>query len=88
MAKTVVCPSAQLREQHTTVRGDESAYKAVMKRTYFRGMKAGYVLEERWEALENGETSSCRNDAYRSEMLEPRAEIITGCLKVVGKTAV
>lgn len=22
-----------------------------MKRTYFRGMKAGYVLEERWEAL-------------------------------------
>ena len=37
---------------------------------------------------QNGETSSRRNDAYRSEMLEPRAEIITGCLKVVGKTAV
>ena len=70
------------------MRGDESAYKAVMKRTYFRGMKAGYVLEERWEALENGETSSRRNDDSRREILEPRAKMITEIVKVVGTTAV
>ena len=51
MAKTVVCPSAQLSEQHTTVRGDGSAYKAAMKRTYFREMKADYVVEEHGKVL-------------------------------------
>lgn len=53
MAKTVVCPSAPLRERHTTVRGSlVSACEAGMKRTYFREGNAEHGLQElgkRWE---------------------------------------
>ena len=53
MAKTVVCPSATLRERHTTVRGSlVSACEAGMKRTYFREGNAEHGLQElgkRWE---------------------------------------
>ena len=39
------------KQRHTTVRGDGSAYKAAMKRTYLRVMKADYVLEEHGKVL-------------------------------------
>ena len=51
----MVCPSAPLRELHTTVHGSlVSACEAGMKRTYFRKGNAEHGLQELGKRLELG----------------------------------
>ena len=85
MAKTVVCPSAPLRERHTTVRGSlVSACEAGMKRTYFREGNDGYILEELGKALAKrgnriaekwwGSTGSPTENLYLDNCLKKRLQ--------------
>ena len=55
------------KQRHTTVRGDGTDCTALLCNEW----------RNKGKFWQNGETSSRRNDAYRSGMLEPRDKIIT-----------